>query len=101
MVKATMAESELLANLTQPTPTTLTHEFRFWLMAQSALIFLPLTQTDAPIPPSAAAAALSAAARAEAGGSAVGAATTSDALLPEPETWDNSCGTSSDMMDFP
>src|SRR5262245_18640231 len=72
MVSATMAVSELLASLTQPTPATPTHELRFSLIDQSALIFLPLTQVEAPMPP--VPASPESDELTEAGGSAVGTA---------------------------
>src|SRR5690242_4943983 len=71
MVKATMAVSELLASLTHPTPATPTHELRFSLIDQSALIFLLLTQVEAPMPP---VPPSESEMPTEAGGSAVGAA---------------------------
>src|SRR6266702_1212377 len=88
MVRATMAESELLASLTQPTPATLTQELRFSLMAQRALIFLLLTQTDAPMPPVLETWPLLP--LAAAGGSAVGAAAAAETLPLSVEPIDES-----------
>src|SRR5258708_31297936 len=42
---------EFLASSPQPIPTTLPHELRFSLRAQSALFFLLFTKRKAPIPP--------------------------------------------------